>query len=303
MPLNSHPVFFSGNPLDRADQMRPDPEIFGALMQDSSARIMALASGAVLSDMMGGIHWLKARQCRFLPVAETIFLGLEDGAARYAVSLSGNPEDFDEMFPDAKFRDARALAMKVGAPSPHLGIVAQAKSMLTWHETHQFCAKCGQQSRMTKAGYERRCDGCETSHFPRTDPVVIMLACCDDQALVGRGPQLPPGFYSALAGFMEPGETIEEAVARELMEEAGVTTTDVRVVANQPWPWPSSLMLGCMAEVTSKELTLDDHEIDDARWITKDEALAAINGDTAPDFMLPPPLAIAHTLIRHWLSA
>ena len=303
MLLNAPQVFFSGNPLDRADQMRPDPEIFGDLMLESSARVMALASGAVLSDMIGGIYWLKARQCRFLPVEETIFLGLENGEARYAVSLSGDPEDFDTLFPDAKFRDARALAMKVGAPAPHLGIVAQAKSMLAWHETHRFCAKCGEQSRLTKAGYERKCDGCGASHFPRTDPVVIMLACHEDQALVGRGPQLPPGFYSALAGFMEPGETIEEAVARELMEEAGVTATEVRIVANQPWPWPSSLMLGCMAEVTDTKLTLDDNEIDDARWITRQEATAALQGETGPDFMLPPPLAIAHTLIQHWLRS
>lgn len=302
MSLSAIEVYFSGNPLDRADHMRTDPEIFGDHMDSSGARVMALADGSILTDMVGGIHWLKPRQCRFLPVQETIFLGLENDEPRYAVELNGSPEDFEEMFADAKFRDARALGMKAGHPAPHLGIVAQAKSMLSWHATHQFCAKCGAQSRLVKAGYERRCDACDTSHFPRTDPVVIMLATFEDKALVGRGPHLPPGFYSALAGFMEPGETIEEAVARELMEEAGVTATDVTLVANQPWPWPSSLMLGCMANVTDTKLTLDEKEIDDARWITKDDARTALAGHTAPDFMLPPPIAIANTLITHWLE-
>lgn len=273
----------------------------GEMMLQTDARIMVLLNGQILSDPVGAIKWLKKRQCAFLPMDTTIFLGLDDGAPRYAASLSGEEADFDGLFPDAKFRDARALAMKFGSAHPELGIVAQAKSMLSWHETHKFCAKCGAESELTKAGYERSCPNCGASHFPRTDPVVIMLATHGDKALVGRGPQLPPGFYSALAGFMEPGETIEEAVARELNEEAGITVSNVRIIANQPWPWPSSLMIGCTAEAEDMELTLDETEIDDAKWVTREEIAAAMRGEM-PDFFVPPPLAIAHDILKHWLQ-
>ncbi len=301
MAVQDIQTFFSGNPLDRADHLRKLPETMNDMLHQSDARIMVLLEGQILSDPVGAIKWLSQRQCAFLPLDTTIFLGLDDGAPRYAASLTGEESDFDGLFPDAKFRDARALAMKIGTAHPELGIVAQAKSMLSWHETHKFCAKCGAASELSKAGYERSCPNCGASHFPRTDPVVIMLATNGDKALVGRGPQLPPGFFSALAGFMEPGETIEEAVARELMEEAGIKVSNVRIIANQPWPWPSSLMIGCTAEAESMELTLDETEIDDARWVTKDQIEAAMRGET-PDFFVPPPLAIAHDLLRHWIT-
>lgn len=301
MTLQKIQTFFSGNPLDRADHLRKDDATMGDMMQQPDARLMLLVDGKILSDPVGAISWLTYRQCAYLPLGTRIFLGLQDGAPRYAADLEGEEADFEDLFPDAKFRDARALAMKAGSAHPDLGIVAQAKSMLSWHETHRFCAKCGEPSELARAGYERICPSCKANHFPRTDPVVIMLATHGDEALVGRGPHLPPGFFSALAGFMEPGETIEEAVARELMEEAGVTATSVSIIANQPWPWPSSLMIGCMAEVDGKDLTLDETEIDDARWITRSEAESAMRGET-PDFFVPPPIAIAHNLLGHWLK-
>jgi len=301
MALQAIQSFFSGNPLDRADHLRKEPATMTDMLQSSEARFMLMLNGEILSDSIGGIYWLKHRQCAYLPLGTKIFLGLSDGAPHYAAALEGDTADFDGLFPDAKFRDARALGMKAGFAHPELGIVAQARSMLSWHSSHRFCAKCGTESELVKAGYERLCPACEASHFPRTDPVVIMLALNGDEALVGRGPQLPPGYFSALAGFMEPGETIEEAVARELMEEAGVTATSVQIVANQPWPWPSSLMIGCTATVTSKKLTLDETEIDEARWVTRDEATNALSGGSS-DFMVPPPIAIAHDLIKHWIE-
>lgn len=301
MALQEIQSFFSGNPLDRADELRKDPATMTDMLQSADARLMLLLNGEILSDPVGGIYWLSYRQCAYLPLGTKIFLGLSDGVPRYAAELDGEATEFDGLFPDAKLRDARTLAMKAGFAHPELGIVAQAKSMLSWHNSHRFCAKCGAESKLAKAGYERLCPACNTSHFPRTDPVVIMLALNGEEALVGRGPQLPPGYFSALAGFMEPGETIEEAVARELMEEAGVTATSVQIVANQPWPWPSSLMIGCTANVTSKNLTLDNTEIDEARWITREEAKNALSGGS-PDFMAPPPIAIAHDLIKHWVS-
>lgn len=301
MALSTISTFFSGNPLDRADQLRTHPEILGEMAKADSARTMVLVEGQILSDMNGDIVWLKNSQCKYLPTTIKVFLGLKDGTHRYAATLDGALDEYENMFPDAKFRDARNIAMKMGHASPMLGIIAQAKSMLSWHNSHQYCSNCGKESALVKAGYERKCPSCDTSHFPRTDPVVIMLAYHGDKALVGRGPHLPPGFFSALAGFMEPGETIEEAVARELMEEVGVTATSVQIVANQPWPWPSSLMIGCIAEVADTNLTLDEKEIDDARWVTHAELMDALAGATA-DFMLPPPVAIAHDLIQHWLK-
>lgn len=306
MALQAIQSFFSGNPLDRADHLRKQDATMADLLKSAEAGFMLVLNGEILSDPVGGICWLSYRQCAYLPLGTQIFLGLEGGAPRYAAELEGKAADFDGLFPDAKFRDAkfrdaRALGMKAGFSHPELGIIAQAKSMLSWHRSHRFCAQCGVESALVKAGYERLCPSCNASHFPRTDPVVIMLACHGDEALVGRGPQLPPGYFSALAGFMEPGETIEEAVARELMEEAGVEATSVQIIANQPWPWPSSLMIGCTAEVRDKKLTLDETEIDDARWITRAQARAALAGEST-DFMVPPPIAIAHDLIKYWTT-
>jgi NAD+ diphosphatase len=301
MPLSEITSFFTGNPLDRADILRTHPEILGDMLTDDKARILLSLDGEILSDEFGDISWLTYRQCKYLPKETVIFLGLDDGEARYAAALSGGPEDFMNLFPNAKFRDARALAYKAGYAAPMLGIVAQAKSMLSWHESHRFCAKCGNESQSARAGYERLCPSCGASHFPRTDPVVIMLPVHEGQVLLGHNPKFPAGFYSALAGFMEPGETIEEAVARELHEEAGVTATKVKVVANQPWPWPSSLMIGCIAEVTDRELTLDQTEIDDARWISRAEAKAVLNGENQ-EFSLPPAVAIAHDLVKYWVE-
>ncbi|WP_417459742.1 NAD(+) diphosphatase [Kordiimonas sp.] len=305
MALGTVTTAFSGNPLDRADQLRTDDEILGAWAQRDDARFVLIAEGKVLTDEFGDILWVSAAKCRFLPIGTTVFLGLDKGpggdAPRYGAELNGSPEEFDDMFTPGKFREPRAIGLKFGHAHPSLGIIAQAKSMLSWHASHQFCAKCGAPSTLSKAGYERKCDTCEASHFPRTDPVVIMLAFYGDKALVGRGHHVPPGFYSALAGFMEPGETIEEAVARELYEEVGVHTTKVEYKTSQPWPWPSTLMIGCFAWVEDDELTIDPTEIDDAIWITKEQARDVLAGKNN-DFFLPPFIAIARDLMDIWLS-
>ena len=301
MALSTIHTFFSGSLLDRADHLRTEPDILGTAADADDAKVMILAEDQILTGPMGEITWLSPRKCKYLPVSEKIFLGISEGVYHYAAALNGAVDDFADMFTDDKFRDARGIAMKAGHAHPELGIIAQAKSILSWHTSHRFCSNCGAESRLVKAGYERQCDACGKNHFPRTDPVVIMLACHGDKALLGRGPHLPPNFFSALAGFMEPGETIEEAVARELMEEAGVTATSVEIVANQPWPWPSSLMVGCMAQVENTKLTLDEKEIDDARWFSKEDVKASLNGET-PDVLLPPAIAIAHDLIQHWLK-
>jgi len=319
VPLSEINTAFSGNPLDRADKMRLDPEIFGDIMAGEKVRVALLVGESdrtddqikvkpntearVLTDTIGDIAWQKPSRLRFLPVSTTIFLGLEDGAPRYATMLDGTADDFADMFePEgAKFRDGRGIAFKLGGPHPALGIIAQAKSMLLWHESHRFCAKCGEESTLTKAGYERECPACGAKHFPRTDPVVIMLVRRGDKALVGRGRGWPAGNYSALAGFMEPGESMEEAVAREIYEETGLVANKVLYKASQPWPWPSTLMIGAEAWVDEGEITLDLDEVEDAIWITKDDVRASMRGEHEYR-LVPPPFAIAHNLVKAWIE-
>ncbi len=319
MPLAAIETCFSGNPLDRADQLRADPEIFGKIMDRDDARFVLLAhdydqpsdkgtlslpsDSRILTDQAGDIAWQTSRKCKFLPAGTTIFLGLENSEPRYAIQVKGNIDELNTMFEadGCKFRDGRGIAFKLSGPHPSLGIIAQAKSMLLWHESHRFCAKCGHESTMVKAGYERKCGACDASHFPRTDPVVIMLVRKGDKALVGRGKNWPEGHYSALAGFMEPGENIEEAVAREIFEEVGLRTKHVTYKASQPWPWPSSLMIGTEAWVEDGDLSIDSNEIEDAIWITKNDVLASIREESSLRLM-PPAFAIAHSLIKSWLE-
>ncbi|MFC4348826.1 NAD(+) diphosphatase [Kordiimonas lipolytica] len=324
MALSPVPTAFSGNPLDRAEHMREDPEIFGTCMDRDDARVVLFAAeGArdedsssflprndywILTEPAGDIAWQKPSAIRLLPAQNTIFLGLTaEGAPRYAILLDGTTDDFTPFFEPqgAKFRDGRNVAHKltdpVGEPHPSLGIVAQAKSMLMWHESHRFCAKCGVESELIKAGYERECPACHAHHFPRTDPVVIMLVRRGDMALVGRGKGWPEGNFSALAGFMEPGESMEEAVAREVFEEVGLKTVSVRYVTSQPWPWPSTLMIGVEAWVEEGEISLQEAEIAEALWISKDDVRASQKGESAYR-LVPPPFAIAHNLVKAWLE-
>jgi len=319
MALANIHTSFSGNPLDRADHLRSNPEIFGDYLQRDDARVVLLAGESkkiegqlrlnltgesrILTDATGDIAWQRRGTCRFLPVSTTIFLGLDAGAPRYAMMLEGSADDFAGMFEETgcKFRDGRGIAFKLGRPHPSLGIIAQAKSMLLWHESHRFCAKCGAESTLAKAGYERKCNACDSAHFPRTDPVVIMLVRRGDKALVGRGKGWPEGAYSALAGYMEPGESMEEAVAREIYEEVGLKATKVTYKASQPWPWPSTLMIGTEAWVEEGELTIDDVELEDAIWITKDEVRASMR-DEHKYRLMPPPFAIAHNLVKAWME-
>lgn len=315
---------FSGNPLNRLDSARHDPAVLADWPKRPGARLMLFSGDKVLTDADGAPVWLDPGLMDDAVSGERVFLGIDDradGAACFAAGLrtpdtagkdlaakdlAGKDLAATLETPETgcKFRDLRSVGMKAlgsGIARDALGIMAQAKSMLDWHARHRFCANCGTPTRMTKSGYERRCDACGAAHFPRTDPVVIMLAFHGDAALVGRSHKMPPGFYSALAGFMEPGESIEEAVARELKEETGVDTTSVRYVASQPWPWPSSIMIGCTATVAGRALTLDRTEIAEARWITKAEARTVMAGRD-PDIAFPPPIAIAHDLLRHWLD-
>jgi NAD+ diphosphatase len=181
-----------------------------------------------------------------------------------------------------------------------LGELAQAASLLHWNHTHRFCGRCGAKTEMRIGGYKRVCASCNAEHFPRTDPVAIMLAVTRDHCLLGRSPHFPPGMYSALAGFIEPGETIEQAVRREVMEESGIELGRVVYHASQPWPFPHSLMIGCFGEAVTEDIRFDGNELEDCRWFTREETKAILAGTHEAEIRCPPPGAIAHHLIRGW---
>lgn len=229
-------------------------------------------------------------------------LALRDGALTEPSSGDPSAPRWVRGRPELVAVNVRGLALE-GFLSPHeIGLIGQAKSLLGWHSRHSFCSACGNRTVMAGAGWKRECNTCGSAHFPRTDPVVIMLAVRGDECLLGRQPRFPKGMYSALAGFLEPGETIENAVRREIFEESGVHVGRVNYHASQPWPFPSSLMISCIAEAASDAITMDKAELEDCRWFHRNE-LREMFAATHPDGLTAPqPIAIAHVLMRDWLE-
>jgi len=299
---------FTGNPLDRASDKRTDAEFLSARLRDPSSlvlpmwRLQAFILGPENAPAPMEIGLLRPGLAEALaaPGAPCIFLGLEGGRAFFALDISAarDPANEGPLAGLGHFRDMRAAAMLL--PDRDVAILGEAKALIDWHERHGFCARCGAPTALADGGWKRVCAACNTEHFPRTDPVVIMLATHGDACLVGRGKHFPPGMFSALAGFIEPGETIEEAVRRELMEEAGVRAGAVTYYTTQHWPFPSSLMIGCFAEAQTRDLTLDNNEIVQAVWLPKADARALLGGGQANGVWLPPRIAIAHHLVKAW---
>jgi NAD+ diphosphatase len=276
--------FFSGRGLDRADALRGNEAALQALASSEASLQLQWHDGLPQLDEVGRLTWAPANDAQ-------LFLGFDGESARFCA--------IEDVTADARIAfPLISLLHPDDAP-----VFAATLSLSRWHSRHRFCANCGQLSEIVRGGWSRRCPACASEHFPRVDPVVIMLAEYDGKLLLGRQPHYPPGRYSALAGFVEVGENFEAAVARELFEEAGICVRNVRYVASQPWPFPSSLMIGCRAEAESAELKIDTTELDDARWFSREEIAAAF--DEAPDapFLPPPKAAIARTLLEHWLSA
>ena len=282
----------TGNRIDRADQVRVDPDRLAGYM-NWKAKLLSLNGLEPEVDFEGRLVWRSLADAA--PDSEFIFLGLIDDKAHFAELKRGERGSGLQYNP-------RVWQMLSGLPADELALYGGARTLVDWHARHRFCSLCGAASAMSKGGWSRRCTGCGAEHFPRVDPVTIMLAEYQGKVLLGRQPRFPPRRFSALAGFVEPGEGIEEAVARELWEEAGVRVRNVRYVASQPWPFPSSLMFACTSEALSDELTLDTTEIEEAGWFSADEVRAAMAGDESAPFIAPPPFAIAHDLLKHWLS-
>ncbi|WP_375288730.1 NAD(+) diphosphatase [Sphingomonas sp.] len=280
---------FTGGTLDRADRLRHDAEALAAAMGNWQARLLKLEGGQPEVTEDGRLGWTMLAEAP--DEAEFVLLGLDAGRPRFAALLPGAG-------PQAGFRSPALIAALDALEPGEAATYAAARSVLDWHARHRFCANCGAPTALFRAGWGRNCANCRAEHFPRVDPVVIMIAEHDGRALVGRQPGWPKGRYSALAGFLEPGESIEEAVAREIEEESGVRVSGVRYVASQPWPFPSQLMIACIGLAEDDAITLDAHELEDAMWVTRDEVRAALAG--AGPFLAPPRYAIAHSLLTHW---
>jgi NAD+ diphosphatase len=306
--LPRNPNVFANSPLDRASHRRVDKEWLAAAFADKRSLFMPVWKlMPFLIKGREGKHeagWITSELALALmrPGTTTIFLGINNDIAHFAIDVSTMPDPaaHGALAGLGTFADLRTVAEEIDIGDA--AILAQAKSVIDWHQRHGYCANCGNATTLADAGYKRTCEACNTEHFPRTDPVVIMLALNGDACLLGRQAKWPNGFFSALAGFVEPGETIEEAVAREVLEEAGVKIGEVLFHSTQPWPYPSSLMIGCYARALTTEIRLEQDELSEARWFTRAEVRDAIQRRGTPELRLPPPLAIAHQLVKSWIE-
>jgi NAD+ diphosphatase len=294
---------FSGNRIDRRSEKR-DEEAVPAALADPAARLYVFhGDKAVLRpDGTDPTFPLAKAEALGAARADMILLGWTEAGPRLAVTLPDAA-----VVDEAAFRvvDLRSLAVEAVLDASHIGALAQARSLCHWHLKHGHCSVCGAPSVMRIGGYRRDCPACGAQHFPRTDPVVIMLAIdtAGDRALMGRQARFAPGMYSCLAGFVEPGETIEDAVRREIQEESGIRIGRVRYHSSQPWPFPSSLMIGCHAEALTLEVTPDEVELEDCRWFSRDEVKAMLAGTHPDGLKCPPQIAIASHIIRAWADA
>ncbi|MEL6464690.1 MAG: NAD(+) diphosphatase [Pseudomonadota bacterium] len=313
-------VTFGGSALDRAAELRGNPDAIAAALADPSARAVLMWRGKPLIQRTRPAALMRVRldhaACSDADQTAAVFLGREDGAPRFALDLSGwTPKDLDLTtlggFLDPTeqhhpacgegevFAELRRVMTWLSPRDAELA--ATAKAVFGWHDTHRFCANCGSASEMAQAGWQRTCPACGAHHFPRTDPVVIMLITHGNSVLMGRSPGWPEGMYSLLAGFVEPGETLEAAVRREVFEEAGVRVGHVDYLSSQPWPFPASLMFGCRGEAISQDITIDPTEIEDAAWVTREEMLSIFAGEHE-SFLPARKGAIAHFLLENWLA-
>jgi NAD+ diphosphatase len=283
---------FVGGTLDRVDPIRSDPERLGEAFADPAARRLVLDG---LEPVEADGHLVLEPIEPGAEVKDHVLLGVDPSSRPIFVRLIADLGP--SMVPTPR---SRAIAGLV--PPEEVALYGTARSLVHWHARHRFCSVCGGATNPIKAGWARRCDVCAAEHFPRTDPVVIMLAEHRGRVLLGRQHSWPPGRYSALAGFVEPGETIEEAVAREIYEEAGVRVRDVRYVMSQPWPFPSSLMIACIAQADDDRLSIDANEIEHAFWCDADGVRAAMRDDPDAPFLAPSSMAVAWHLLDRWLA-
>ncbi len=292
---------YATNPLVRHTAERDFAVLEHTRDDPSAARVLIAGDVPILRAGTPATGLLSREDlARIGEPQEEAFLGTLQGRPVLATLAKAEAADLFREDPGYVVSDLRSVAVKGLVAEGELGILAMAKSLLDWHRRHRFCSACGAPSAPTQAGFRRDCTACGTQHFPRTDPVVIMLISDGERCLLGRQSRFLPGMYSCLAGFLEPGETVEDAVRRETFEEAGIRVGAVSYSMSQPWPFPSSLMIGCVGEALSRDITIDREELEDARWFSRDECRLMIERKHPDELMAAAPIAIAHHLIRQW---
>ena len=315
--MKVYPNIFSNNPVNRVSDLRSDPSWVDKTLNSEKTMISLFWRGKAFVTKHKSLTSGQSNPDQFSPAwfphnffkdqgddsESLIFIGMIDDIAFFSkdVSKLSSPEEILNLKDLGEFEDLMVLAPQA-IDQGELAMLGQAKAIFEWHKSHKYCSNCGAESNMVEAGYKRICHNCNTEHFPRTDPVVIMLATFNDTAFLGRQKRFPPGMYSALAGFIEPGESIEEAVARELNEEAGIEIIEANYHSSQPWAFPYSLMIGYIAESKTENFKLDEVELDEGRWFSKEELKMALSGENK-NFFVPPPMAIAHHLIKAFVES
>ena len=311
---------FAANPLNREGNTRSDPAQIEKFFQNINAKFIPFWDLKVPIQNRNNqfsIAFIKKNQLENLSSDpnQTIFLGIEGNCPIFIFPINDKVKNSFIKSSDVQFEDLRTVTRLIS--NPDASILAQGRAILDWNDKNNFCGKCGFKTCYAEGGNVRKCsnENCQTLHFPRTDPVVIMLVHKEEKCILGRQRSFPNGFYSVLAGLMEPGESIEDAVRREVMEETSIKVDNVFYHSSQPWPYPSSLMIGCFAEAISSNIKIDNKEISEAFWVKKNTIKKAINESSNKNFLnysksqsfnseltIPPPMAIAHQLLKSWVE-
>ena len=296
---------YTHSSLERAAELRSDHDAMAQLARQLDVGTYVIGGDLIVMKKGDRVHHplFSLDEARALaPASEIVFLGLLQGVGRFGYGISPVTAASLKTCGDFHVTDLRSIAVYGLAAAEHLPPIAEAKALLNWHARHRFCANCGESTQATQAGWRRDCPKCKAEHFPRTDPVAIMLAVDGEHCLLGRSPRFVPTMWSCLAGFIEPGESIEDAVRRETHEEAGITCGRVVYFHSQPWPFPSSLMIGCHAQALTRDIVVDRRELEDARWFSKSEIETMMLRRHPEGLTTPPPVAVAHHIIRAWLE-
>jgi len=302
---------YTSSLLDRMAQRRDDTAAIDKLREHPKAGVYVVGGELIVLKSTGGQSdgaeicnpLFSAAEAHALgAVRESVFLGIEKDVPGFGFGLDPQAAEALKTRNDLRVTDLRSIAVQGLVGADHLPPLAEAKALLGWHARHRFCPNCGSPTQLVHAGWRRDCPVCKVQHFPRTDPVVIMLVIAGERCVLGRSQRFAPTMWSCLAGFIEPGETIEEAVRREVLEEVGIVCGTVKYFASQPWPFPSSLMIGCHAQALSEEIVIDREEIEAARWFTCEELAAMLRREHKDGLTTPPPVAIAHHIIRDYVE-
>jgi NAD+ diphosphatase len=296
---------YTASLIERAAERRVDAAALTALENDRHARAYVVGGELVAlkkADDANDPLFTLAEARALGRTAEIVFLGLIESAPRFAVALDPAAAEALKTRGEFVVTDLRSVAVRGLVEADHLPPLAEGKALLNWHGRHRFCSNCGAATNLVQGGWRRDCPSCRTQHFPRTDPVVIMLPVAAERCVLGRSHRFQPGMWSCLAGFVEPGEAIEDAVRRETREEAGIVCGRVSYFASQPWPFPTSLMIGCHAEAMSREIVIDRAELDDARWFDREEVATMLLRRHPDGLTTPPTVAIAYHIIRAWVE-